>query len=229
MIVPRSRCRWWHHRRRVPSNLVNSNPVNHVLVSAAADSTPASRRASLLEILKTKGLLELDAPVQLSSGAMSRYFLDGKKALAAGADLALACQCLLDLATDAGIEFDAVGGLTLGADQFAHGVAIVGNKEWFVVRKQPKGRGTDKYVEGADLDGKRVLLVDDVITTGGSSLIAKERIDADGGIVVLASTLVARSDEPATTFADAGVTFLPLATYADLGIPAVGTEEDTQS
>ncbi len=199
--------------------------MNHVLVSAGADSTPASRRAALLDILKTKGLLRLDAPVQLSSGAMSRYFLDGKKALAQGADLALACQCLLDLADAAGIEFDAVGGLTLGADQFAHGVAIVGDKEWFVVRKQPKGRGTDKFVEGASLEGKRVLLVDDVITTGGSSLTAKERIDAVGGIVVLASTLVARSDEPSTTFADAGVTFIPLATYEDLGIPAVGAEE----
>jgi orotate phosphoribosyltransferase len=186
--------------------------------------TPESRRAALLDILATKGLLELDEPVRLSSGAMSRYFLDGKRALARGADLALACRCLVDVAARAGIEFDACGGLTLGADQFAHGVAIVADKEWFVVRKQPKGRGTDRYVEGASLDGKRVLLVDDVITTGGSSMIAKERIEAEGGLVVLASTLVARSDEPARTFAAAGVPFIPLATYIDLGIPAVGTE-----
>lgn len=188
------------------------------------DETPQERRAALLDILKTKGLLELPEPVQLSSGAMSRFFLDGKKALAQGADLALASQCLLDLAAASGVEFDAVGGLTLGADQFAHGVAVVGNKQWFVVRKQPKGRGTDKYVEGASLEGKRVLLVDDVITTGGSSLIAKERIDAEGGLVVMASTLASRSDEPADTFGAAGVMFVPLFTYNDLGIPAVGTE-----
>ncbi len=186
--------------------------------------TPGKRRTALLDILKAKGLLELAEPVKLSSGAMSRFFLDGKKALAHGADLALASQCLLDLADAAGIEFDAVGGLTLGADQFAHGVAVVGDKEWFVVRKQPKGRGTDNYVEGADLAGKRVFLVDDVITTGDSSLIAKERIDAEGGTVVLASTLASRSDQPTKTFGAAGVRFEPLFTYVDLGIPAVGTE-----
>lgn len=150
--------------------------------------------------------------------------MDGKKALSQGRDLALASACILDLAAELGVEFDAVGGLTLGADQFAHGVAVVGDKEWFVVRKQPKGRGTDRFVEGADLAGKRVLLVDDVITTGGSSLIAKERIDAEGGEVVLATTLVARSDEPTETFGAAGVRFAPLFTYADLEIPAVGSE-----
>lgn len=190
----------------------------------ATSDERAERRTRLLEVLVAKGLIELDEPVELSSGARSRFFLDGKKALAQGRDLALASQCLLDLAERLGIEFDAVGGLTLGADQFAHGVAVVGDKEWFVVRKQPKGRGTDRYVEGASLSGRRVLLVDDVITSGGSSLAAKERIDAEGGEVVLASTLVSRSDEPSRRFAAAGVRFEPLFTYIDLGIPAVGTE-----
>lgn len=192
--------------------------------SAPMPETPAARKAALLDLLVNRGLIRLDEPVELSSGARSRYFLDGKKALAAGRDLALACQCMADLAAEAGIEFDAVGGLTLGADQFAHGVAMVDDAEWFVVRKQPKGRGTDRYVEGADLDGKRVLLVDDVITSGGSSLIARDRIVAEGGTVVLATTLVSRSDEPVERFGAEGVTFLPLFTYEDLGIPAVGTE-----
>lgn len=186
--------------------------------------TPSERRARLLDLLVNRGLIRLDQPVELSSGARSRFFLDGKKALAAGRDLELACRCMADLALEAGIEFDAVGGLTLGADQFAHGIAIVDDAEWFVVRKQPKGRGTDRYVEGADLDGKRVLLVDDVITTGGSSLIAAERIAAEGGTVVMATTLVSRSDEPEQRFGETGIRFLPLFTYADLGIPAVGTE-----
>ena len=192
--------------------------------TAPMPETPAARKAALLDLLINRGLIRLDEPVELSSGARSRYFLDGKKALAAGRDLALACQCMADLAAEAGIEFDAVGGLTLGADQFAHGIAMVDDAEWFVVRKQPKGRGTDRYVEGADLDGKRVLLVDDVITSGGSSLIARDRIVAEGGNVVMATTLVSRSDEPVERFGAEGVTFLPLFTYEDLGIPAVGTE-----
>jgi len=194
------------------------------MTTAPLPETPAERKAALLDLLTNRGLIRLDEPVELSSGARSRYFLDGKKALAAGRDLTLACRCMADLAAEAGIAFDAVGGLTLGADQFAHGIAMVDDAEWFVVRKQPKGRGTDRYVEGADLDGKRVLLVDDVITSGGSSLIARDRIAAEGGTVVLATTLVSRSDEPIQRFGSAGVPFLPLFTYQDLGIPAVGTE-----
>lgn len=194
------------------------------MMASSLPDTSAARKAELLELLVNRGLIRLDEPVELSSGARSRYFLDGKKALAAGRDLTLACQCMADLAAEAGIAFDAVGGLTLGADQFAHGIAMVDDAEWFVVRKQPKGRGTDRYVEGADLDGKKVLLVDDVITSGGSSLVARERIVAEGGEVVLATTLVSRSDEPFERFGAAGVTFIPLFTYEDLGIPAVGTE-----
>lgn len=180
-------------------------------------------RSRLLALLAS-ALLRLDEPVELASGGQSRFFLDGKAALARGDDLALACRVMHHTFTDAGIGYDAIGGLTLGADQFAHGVAIVAGRSWFVVRKQPKGRGTDRWVEGAPLDGARVVLVDDVITTGGSTLTACERVRAEGAEVVGATALVARSDEPARRFAAEGVPFHPLFTYADLGIPEAGTE-----
>lgn len=191
---------------------------------ASLPDTPALRRSALRRIIIEGGVTELDQPVELSSGAMSRYFIDGKRALCSGADLALACVCILDLIDEQRVEVDAVGGLTMGADQFAHGVAILGELQWFVVRKQPKGRGTNKYVEGAELAGARVLLVDDIITSGGSSLTANERIRAEGATAVMATTLVARSDEPFERFGAAGIPFVPLFTYADLGLPVVGTE-----
>jgi orotate phosphoribosyltransferase len=172
--------------------------------------------------LVRRGLTTFDQPIALASGEMSRHFIDGKAALARGSDLADACRELLG--SVASIEFDAVGGLTMGADQFAHGVAILADCEWFVVRKQPKGRGTDKRVEGADLrPGVRVLLVDDVVTTGGSIQEAFHVIEALGATVVAAVTLVDRGEVAAAFFEDRTVPYFPLVTYKDLGIPMVGT------
>jgi orotate phosphoribosyltransferase len=173
--------------------------------------------------LVRRGLTTFDEPIALASGEMSRHFIDGKAALARGSDLADACRELLG--SVASIEFDAVGGLTMGADQFAHGVAILADCEWFVVRKQPKGRGTNKRVEGADLTqaGVRVLLVDDIVTTGGSIREAFHVIEALGATVVAAVTLVDRGEVAAAFFADRDVPYFPLVTYKDLGIPMVGS------
>jgi orotate phosphoribosyltransferase len=177
----------------------------------------------LLAIIVEQGHQKLEEPVRLSSGELSSHFVDAKRALARGSDLSLACQALLEPVAHAGIEFDAVGGLTLGADQFAHGAAIVGDKDWFVVRKERKGRGTNKLVEGTELRaGVRVLLVDDVVTTGGSIRQAYEGIGETGAEVVAAVTVVDRGDDAAQFFAGVGVPYFPVLTYRDLGIPPVG-------
>lgn len=182
-----------------------------------------AKRAALLDLVVSEGLTHLDEPVELASGELSRDFVDAKRALARGADLRLACEVIAEIAAEAGAEFEAVGGLTMGADQFAHGVAMVTDTLWFVIRKQPKGRGTDKWVEGATLGpGVRVLLVDDVITTGGSIRLACERVQAEGAEVVLATTLVDRGDRAAGYFAAGGVIYRPVFTYRDLAIEPVG-------
>ena len=184
----------------------------------------------LLDILRAKGLTELPAPVQLASGSYSRYFIDGKVALGAGADLRLAAEAITDRVGDAGIDFDTVGGLTLGADALAAAIAVVSGSSWFIVRKEAKGRGTNRLVEGTRIgDGNRVLLIDDVVTTGGSILRAYESVRDTGAQVVAAVTLADRGDDASRSFAELGVPYFPMATYHDMGIPAIGTESASEA
>src|SRR5881409_2156358 len=102
--------------------------------------TSAELKDDVARIARAQGLLHLPEPVKLASGAMSQDFVDGKRALADGQDLEVACRAILETADELGVEFDAAGGMTLGADQFSHVLAVMANKRWFVVRKAVKGR-----------------------------------------------------------------------------------------
>jgi orotate phosphoribosyltransferase len=180
-------------------------------------------RERVRDIVMTRGYLRLDEPVQLRSGDWSCDFIDAKRALAAGADLRVACEAIAALLAEQGIDYDAAGGLTMGADQFAHGLAIIAGTQWFVVRKQPKGRGTNQLIEGATLGpGMRVVLLEDVVTTGASLHEAFKRVTELGVQVVAAATLVDRGDQADAFFASRGVPYLALLTYRDLGIDRVG-------
>lgn len=204
--------------------------VKAVLTTVSARSYFAVERHSLSElretviaIVRAHGLEHREVPFTLASGEESQDYMDGKKALAQGGHLKLACQAIIELADDVGAEFEAVGGLTLGADAFATGIALLTDKRWFVVRKEAKGHGKGRRIEGASLGpGVRVLLVDDVVTTGGSILDALEAVRATGAAITLAVTLVDRGDAARKRFADLGVHYQPLITYGDLGIPPVG-------
>ena len=182
-------------------------------------------RMKLLEILRAKGLTELAEPVQLASGNYSRYFIDGKVALGAGDDLRLAAEAINERVTAAGVDFDAVGGLTLGADALCAAIAVMSGANWFIVRKEAKGRGTNRLVEGTRIgEGHRVLLIDDIVTTGGSILKAYDIVQATGAQVVAAVTLADRGDDARRSLDERGVPYFPMATYHDMGIPAIGTE-----
>jgi orotate phosphoribosyltransferase len=180
----------------------------------------------LLGVIERRGHLVLDEPVELRSGARSRHFIDGKRALARGDDLRMAATALLELLAAEGVDFDAVGGLTMGADHLAHAMALVaGDVEWFSVRKAAKGRGTNQRVEGAALGtGRRVVVLEDVVTTGGSILEAVEAVRATGAEVVFATGMVDRGDDGGPALAAVGVGYRALLTYRDLDIPAVGSE-----
>jgi orotate phosphoribosyltransferase len=132
---------------------------------------------------------------------------------------------IADSITLLGVDYTAVGGLTLGADQFAHGIAmyLADDREWFVVRKQAKGRGTNQLVEGAELsETSRVLLVDDIVTTGGSIQQAYHQVRGTGAEIVAAVTLVDRGEVARAFFEGVRVPYRPVFTYHDLGIRPVG-------
>lgn len=94
-------------------------------------------------------LQRLPERVQLAGGDWSDVFIDGKHAVASPEDLELVGTAMYDAAQNAGVEFDAVGGLVLGAAPFTFAVAHAARAKWFLIRKEPKGRGTNLWIEGA--------------------------------------------------------------------------------
>ena len=182
----------------------------------------SSQRERLLLLLRAKALRRLDEPVRLASGAWSRDFVDAKEALAAWRDLRLASEVIVEAVADAGIGFDVVGGPTMGADALAVGIASVSDSHWFFVRKEPKGRGTRRLVEGARIGpGNKALLVDDVVTTGGSIIKALDAVVETGAEVMAAVTLADRGRQARRKFDELGFAYLPMTTYESLGIEPV--------
>jgi orotate phosphoribosyltransferase len=174
------------------------------------------------DLVRTRGYERRDEPFKLASGQLSHDYIDGKYAVDTGERLTIVSKAVADLAALNGIEFDAVGGLTMGADPLAHGVAMVTGKAWFSVRKEQKSRGREQWVEGTRLQsGTRVLLVDDVISTGGSTEIALERIAPLGVVIAGVIPMVDRGDVASRRFAARNVPFHALVSYRDLGIDPV--------
>ncbi|HEX5726913.1 MAG TPA: orotate phosphoribosyltransferase [Longimicrobiaceae bacterium] len=135
----------------------------------------------------------------LSSGARSSFYIDCRTTTTHAEGQALVGRLGLEALRSAGLRPDAVGGLTLGADPVAYAIA---HASWlagdpvnaFTVRKEPKAHGTGKRVEGCFAAGDRVVVVEDVITTGGSALKAIEAVKAEGGEVLAVLALVDREE-----------------------------------
>lgn len=175
-----------------------------------------TQREALAALVRRTGYERREEPFQLTSGGWSHDYVDGKFAIATGAALRQASQAAVDLLGDA---FDAVGGPTMGADALAHGMALISGRSWFSVRKEPKGHGREAWVEGARLrPGDRVVMVEDVVSTGASLLRAVEKVTDLGAVVVAATALLDRSPRVTERFEQSGVPWLPLLTWADLGI-----------
>ena len=173
-------------------------------------------RRALATLVREQGYERRDEPFQLTSGGWSQDYVDGKHAVASGAALRLAAEAMIDVVDG---PFDAVGGPTMGADALAHAVSVVSGAQWFSIRKEAKGHGRRAWVEGARLvDGDRVVVVEDVASTGESLLRAIDRVVALGAVVVVATALVDRSPAVAARFAEARIAWRPLLTWDDIGI-----------
>lgn len=175
-------------------------------------------------------LLRLSEQIRLTSGDLSYDFIDGKLAVADPRTFEIAGKAMLKAATDAGVEFDAVGGLLVGAAPFTFAVATVARKSWFLVRKEPKGRGTNRWTEGVRITrGMPVMVVDDVVTRGDSIHKACQHVEDDGGRVVFATTLVDRGNSAAEYFKKRNIPYEPILTFADLDIEPVGGSSHAQA
>src|SRR4051812_29654288 len=125
--------------------------------------------------------------VTLSSGREADYYVDMRRVTLAGRAAPLVGRVMLELTKD--WEYDAVGGLTMGADPIAvsmvHAAAAKGRAlDAFVVRKEAKAHGMQRRIEGPDLEGRRVLVVEDTSTTGGSPLAAVAAVREAGATAV---------------------------------------------
>lgn len=165
----------------------------------------------------------------LASGKKSKYYLDGKQISLHSAGLRLVSQGLLELLKD--VEFSAIGGMSIGADPIVGGVLVAAAEsgrslDGFLVRKEPKGHGTQRYIEGPVQAGGKVVVIDDVVTTGGSALQAVERITEFGCQVVCVVGIIDRKEGGGANFAAKGLPFRSLLTIEDFGI-APPTAEGT--
>lgn len=183
------------------------------------------RTQELRQIVANFGLEERPSPITLASGGRSRFFVDAKQALAHGNHLKVACQLIIHLAAERAPSWNAVGGMTMGADPLAHGIALLTGRSWFTVRKEPKGRGSNKVIEAVAMSSDTsVLLIDDVVTLGGSIRKAYDAVVKDGASVLFATALVDRGTTAQQFFEGIGVPYKPLLTYKDLGIPPAELE-----
>ncbi|GGO12378.1 orotate phosphoribosyltransferase [Microbispora rosea subsp. aerata] len=176
-----------------------------------------SDRERLLDEIKSKAVVH--GRVVLSSGKEADFYVDLRRVTLDGTAAPLVGRVMLDLTED--LDYEAVGGLTLGADPVAtamlHAAAARGRVlDAFVVRKEGKAHGLQRRIEGPDVTGRRVLAVEDTTTTGGSVLTAVEALREAGAHVVGIATIVHRGGDEA--LAAAGVPYRSAYSLADLSL-----------
>jgi len=174
-------------------------------------------RAELLGFIRANAVIHGD--VVLSSGQRANWYIDLRRVLLDGRAAPLAGRVMLELTAD--LNYDAVGGLTLGADPVAaammHAAAAQGRHlDAFVVRKAEKAHGLQRRIEGPDVAGRRVLAVEDTSTTGNSVLTAVDALTEAGAEVAGVAVVVERGARPRV--AERGLPYRAAYELADLGL-----------
>jgi len=176
-----------------------------------------SMKSELIEQIKQKAVVH--GKVTLSSGKEADYYVDLRRVTLDAVAAPLVGQAMLDATKD--FDYEAVGGLTLGADPVATAMMHVAKQSGrilnsFVVRKEGKAHGLQKRIEGSDVKGKRVLAVEDTSTTGSSVLTAVEALTEAGAIVVGVAVVVDRGAGQKIT--DAGLKYVAVISLSELGL-----------
>ncbi|MFM1950732.1 MAG: hypothetical protein RL418_419 [Actinomycetota bacterium] len=176
----------------------------------------------LVELIKQ--LAVVHGKVTLSSGLEADYYVDLRRATLHHEAAPLIGKVMLALLDENGFgDVDAAGGLTMGADPVGaailHQSAALGRSiDAFVVRKQAKAHGMGRQVEGPSVEGRRVVVLEDTSTTGGSPLTAAEALTAAGAKVVAVATVVDRDTGARQAIEAAGYPYLTAVTLEDLGL-----------
>ena len=179
--------------------------------------TVTDTRTALLALVRERAVVH--GRVVLSSGREADYYVDLRRITLDGEAAPLVGDVMLDLTSE--LDFDAVGGLTLGADPVATAMLHAANRrgrrlDAFVVRKEGKAHGLQRRIEGPDVHGRRVLAVEDTSTTGGSVLSAVQALREAGAEVVGVAVIVERGAEPRVRAA--GLPYLWAFDLGDLGL-----------
>ena len=173
------------------------------------------------------GLVEAKAlkrgTFRLASGREASFYLDAKQVVLDAHGAMLVGRAILERLRSLGPLPAAVGGMSIGADPITSAVITMAGVEGlplkgFMVRKEPKDHGTKKYVEGPVEPGQRVVIVEDVTTTGGSSLLAIDRVHEFGLVVERVVTVIDRLAGAKDAFAARGIPLESLVTIRDLGL-----------
>ena len=184
-------------------------------------TSPSQDKLELAQLVSE--LAVVHGKVTLSSGIEADYYVDLRRATLHHKAAVLVGKVMLDLLSDGGLSPDAVGGLTMGADPVAtamlHQASARGmSLDAFVVRKEAKKHGMARQVEGPDISGRNVVILEDTSTTGGSPLAAAKAAQEAGAKVLAVATVVDRDTGARAAIESAGYAYYSALSLSDLGL-----------